>query len=108
MALTAITLYENATKPKDQGYVSIGVGPTQGVTLSLDATSPNTGTLAQAVEISGNGAFYWSYQDNQVAADGTMVYMGSRDRMRVEVTGKALTLYMVAVAGTVAISVVQI
>lgn len=108
MALTAVKLYENAVRPKDQGYLAISTGDGEGVLLTLDATAPNTGVFAQVAEISSDTAYYWSFQAGQTAADGTMVYMGARDKLRVEVTGAGLSIYMRSSTGTAKMSVVQV
>ncbi len=109
MALTSVVLYENATKPKDQGYLAITTGDNEGVVLTLDATAPNTGVNIQVAEITSDTAYFWSYRSGQTAAAGTMVPVLAYEKLRVEVPGgSGLSLYMRSSIGTAKMSVVQI
>lgn len=109
MALTTITLAANTTKPKDVGYLAITTGAGEGLLAKLSTTSPETGVNAQIIEISSDTDYYWSYQDSQTAADGTMVKVLARQIVRAEVTNSTgLTMYMRSSAGTAKMSVVQV
>lgn len=108
MALTAAVLSSANVKPKDVAYLSIGTGNTVGVALSLDATAPANGITPQIAEIRSDTDFYWSYQDTQTAADGTMVKQLAREVLRVEVGAAGLNIYMKASTGTAKMSVVQV
>lgn len=108
MALTALVLTANTTKPKDVKYLAITTGDGEGLAATLSSTSPETGVNPQIIEISSDTDYYWSCQSGQTAADGTMVKVLARQIVRAEVTGAGLTMYMRSSSGTAKMSVVQV
>lgn len=112
MALTTVTLTANTTKPKDVGYLAISTGTGEGLLAKLTAASAGsseTGVNPQIIEIVSDTDYYWSFQDSQTAADGTMVKVLARQVVRCEITNTTgLTMYMRASTGTAKMSVVQV
>lgn len=94
MALTSVVLAAANTKPKDVAYATItGTADGQGIALTLSTTAPETGAKEQYAEIIPDAACFWSYQDGQTAATGTMTPLLAYQPLRVEVTAAGLNLY---------------
>jgi hypothetical protein len=109
MALTAVVVDPQVVCPKDIKYlVAFAAGVGQGFQFSLKADAQgNVSTNGKLVEIVADGPWFWSFQDNQAVANGTMVPVQPYERLPVQVMPSGVTIYVNVATGTPNFWVVQ-